>query len=274
MFPPSFVAKVKKLLAKVHIHIDLRNLINLKGLINININCNNPSRTEHQTLCLNPNDFASKDFSELMCSAVDQSKIPVVKTDTCKIIEHIRDAVALESETLSKLKPVLNSIDFGALEAAFVIKRLFKEKIPIDNYKASLIERYGDRGRKICDIVSAGYFESEIMPLYERLQDVDNGMQLFKSQFDRIVVHEAFAIFVRSSMSPYQLKKIIKQKMGYHRRIGVHYLNIHAIGKVNISKVQKVVKELVSDGEVAILELLESPEDKPVFVYAKLGTLD
>lgn len=270
MFPPSFISKIKKLVAKLKLHINF----NISNIRLIHIDVHNTTHNAGTNLYLNPKDIPSAGFAELMASAVDAERIPVIKSDTKHVLQRIEHIVLIDKETLSKLKPILELSDFNAVEASLIIRGLFKEGIQIDRFKLSLIQRFGDRGRKICDIVSAGYLEKEIMPLFDRLIDIDNGPQIFKAQFERIVANEAFAIFVRTSLGRDQLMRQVREKLRYHKRIGVYYVNLHAIGKHNVQKVQSVVKSLVSDNEVAIIEFDENPRVNPFVVFARLGCVD
>lgn len=268
MFPPSFLAKIKKLFAKLSINIRIGDI----RLIHIDVH--NTTHNSGGNLYLNPNDIPQKGFVELMAKAVDAERIPVIKSDIKQVLQKIEHIVSEDKELLGKLKPVLELSDYNAIETALVIRGLFKQRVPIDRFKMSLIQRFGDRGRKICDIVSAGYLEKEIIPLFDKLLDVDNGPQIFKAQFERIVANEAFAIFVRNSLTPERLKKTIKDKLIYHKKIGVYYVNLHAIGRYNVQKVKNVVTELVKSNDAAIIEFIENPRENPFVVFARIGCTD
>jgi hypothetical protein len=62
--------------------------------------------------------------------------------------------------------------DFEALRVSLFIRALYKDNENIFQVKKDVIKKFGERGKNITNLCSAGYFENFIKPLYEEIGGV------------------------------------------------------------------------------------------------------
>ena len=115
----------------------------------------------------------------------------------------------------------------------------------IKNLKLDIIKRFGDEGRNISSLCSAGYFEGYIRQVYEEMSTTSSFTnEDFKRYFRTIVRISPFAIFVSEDKDKDELSGEILHKISVHKNYGVKFLAIHGIGYKNIQKIRKVVYDL------------------------------
>ena len=134
------------------------------------------------------------------------------------------------------------------------MKNVFERGENVSNLKDDIVTRYGDRGRNICNLCSAGYFTSQIKPLYEEMySQPDFSLNKFLAIYEIIVTESPYAFFINSWMSDKQAMDEVLKRMEVSRRYGIKYLNIHGIGRENTEKIATLLKELAP-------QLTQTPE--------------
>lgn len=111
------------------------------------------------------------------------------------------------------------------------------------NTLSDIIARFGERGKNICNLYTAGYFDSQIKPLYEEVGTSD--LLQFNQIYEQIVTESPYAVFIHAEMSVKNVGETVKQKMEISKKYGIKYLNIHGIGKDNVDKITILIKEFM-----------------------------
>jgi hypothetical protein len=282
LFKASFFEKLIHLF-KVHLHIEIHDIIH--DLVTVNhihyhTNQNAPliQQIESHGISLNLGKIFSSlppeekdEFKKLIRETVLDDDIPLLEEKSKKRIEDIQ-----LKESGSDIKPLLEFFrgkipddDFIALRAALYIKKRFDEGAPygeIYSLKGELIEKYGSRGLKINNLVSSGYFETMIMPIYKQMANSpDFSQKDFLERYNLIINEEAFAVFVSGWMMADELAPIIHKKVRKNLKYGIHNITIHGIGKENVNN----IKDILIDIEINYPVLRKSIVERNYIISAK-----
>ena len=139
----------------------------------------------------------------------------------------------------------ISNVDLEILRASLYVKSVYDRGGQVGDLKRDIILRFGDRGRNIVNLCTAGYFTSVIKPLYEEIvKQPDFTPAWFLETFDTIVNKSPFAIFVSSPMTKEQLLEEVTSKMNVSKMYGINYLNIHGIGEHNVLKIEYVLGKI------------------------------
>lgn len=167
-----------------------------------------------------------------------ETLIDFIKTEKSKEIKEILDL----------FKNKIPEDDFNILRASLYIRKRFisgASREEIYKLKKEIREKYGKRGLSICNLVSAGYFEVLIKPLYEEMsKDEDFSHEKFLEVYNIIVNESAFAVFISREMSIDNVEKEIYSKMRRNAKYGINFVSIHGIGKQNVEKIEKVIEKI------------------------------
>lgn len=282
LFKASFFEKLVQFF-KVHLHIEIHDIVH--NLVTVNhvhyhSDSNAPliQQIEPQGIALNLGKIfsslppAEKDeFKKLIREAVIENDIPLLEEESKKRIEDIQ-----LKESGSDIKPLLDFFrgkipdeDFIALRAAIYIKKRFDEGAPygeIYALKGELITKFGNRGLKINNLVSSGYFTTMIMPIYKEMANSpDFSEEEFLKKYNLIINEEAFAVFVSGWMMADELAPIIHNKIRKNLKYGKNFVTIHGIGKENVNN----IKDILLDVEVNYHILRKSIVEKNYIITVK-----
>jgi hypothetical protein len=148
-----------------------------------------------------------------------------------------------EPDILQELLKELASQDGLLLKAAFYLRDVHRQGGNVSELKRDIIDRYGERGRTVTNLCSAGYFETVIKPMLDELRAQPGyTSRVFQERFDSIVASYPFAVFVGITSTVGSVSKEIIQKIKTNRRYGIHHLKLHAIGRSNSIVAQKVLE--------------------------------
>ena len=226
--------------------------------VNVGINLKKLTPDEH------------KPIQQIIRSAVDKGGQLLLENEAEKIIEDFKeqDQDPDNQKILGYFKGKIPAADLVILRAALYLRNRFRagDVSSISTLKAGIIEQYGIRGKKICNLCTAGYFENWIMPLYEELSNApDFTPEEFISLYDTIIKESAFAVFVHAGMTPEETKNVILQKMDTNNKYGIKFLNIHGIGQSNVNKIKETIVEIESEKK-----LEKSIEERGRIIIARL----
>lgn len=278
----SFFERLVQFL-RVHFSIEIHDVIH--DLVTINhIHYHNKETepliqlTGTETVALNLKKILSslsqvdqEEFRRIVQAAVIEDDIPLLEEKSKKRVEDIKlkesdnDTKAL----LDFFRGKIPDDDFAAFRAAIYIKKRFDEGAPygeIYSLKGELIAKYGDRGRKINNLMSSGYFETMIMPIYcEMAKNSGFTEKDFLEKYHLIITEEAFAIFVPGWMMADELSPIIHSKIRKNLKYGINFITIHGIGKESVES----ISDILVDIEVNYPILRKSIEVKNNIITAK-----
>lgn len=114
--------------------------------------------------------------------------------------------------------------------------------------KREAINLKGQRGVILINFVLQGYFDELIIPILEyQIKEIKIDSKIivwFKGFINEFVNFFPRAIWVKSSTNKLEIKKeLIKRCVSHHFR----HVNVHTIKKLNIDKIEDVLKELATD---------------------------
>lgn len=149
--------------------------------------------------------------------------------------------------------------DISILKASLYLKSLLESGGETRKIKQEIMIRYGNRGKNISNLCSAGYYETWIKPLYEEMRKLPEfSKEKFLEVYNEIVNLYPFAVFIHHGMSSEEVEQIITQKIKASRQYGIKTLNIHGIGEENVAKIRKVVEKI--EKEIKLKKRIEEEE--------------
>lgn len=249
---------VEKLLAKLtpKLKVDIKNPVIIN---NLNIHITNNSADQDVNYDLG-NDICKINLAKLTedvkkgfisSELLDDDRI--LLEDSCKkTIEEFRNQEK-SVESQAKIKFLDKKIPPGDLNiwrAALYLRHCYNKlefKNRVIGLKYQIMQKYGDKGRNIANLCTAGYLEEWLMPAYNNLKETLKDDDLAKAEFGKIYAHLVnelpFTIFVSHIMTIDGLKDEILRR----KEFGVAFVNIHAIGNDNVQKVKLVTPEIEKD---------------------------
>lgn len=190
------------------------------------------------------NKASLKELEQVISEVVNTDNGLVIEDNSQKLLQDFQ-AVDSKSQTQKEIEYFTGKIpqkDIEILRASIYLKSVADKGESIHDLKADIIARFGERGKNICNLYSAGYFDSQIKPLYEEVGTSD--LLKFSQIYEQIVTESPYAVFIHSGMSDKEVSNVVKQKMEISKKYGIKYLNIHGIGKENVDKITVLIKEL------------------------------
>ncbi|MCG2725264.1 MAG: hypothetical protein L6420_03230 [Elusimicrobia bacterium] len=176
------------------------------------------------------------------------------------LIENVQEAQKV-TNSYEALYGIIPKDDVYALKASIVIKNMADKKIPIEEHKINLVNNFGERGRKICNLYSAGYFE-ELLSLFHEVSKED-----FLKNYHITINEYAFAVFVNIHIPKDRIITAIKDKLERNKNYGIYYVNVHAIGKINVDNTISAINKIL-DSYTSIEE--ETRDKKKNILFVRL----
>ena len=210
-------------------------------------------KKEERTVTLNLNKLEpaeNKQFKEILKSAVLKEEQILLENEASRTIEDFKtkDADVENQKLLNFFRDKIPPEDYEALRASLYLRSKYDEGIDVYQLKADIMTKYGERGKNISNMCTAGYFEKWLIPLYKEMeQSPDFLIDKFKFTYDIIVKESAFAVFVHRDMRGEEVKDIILGKIHTNLEYGIKFVTIHGIGKENKKKIRETIAELESE---------------------------
>lgn len=205
---------------------------------------------DNRTINININGVKSDDIPKLV-KAINNS---VIKEDNLLIEDSANKLLTdfVESENREEnvdiiifFRGKIDNSDLEILRASLYVKLVYERGGKVGDLKRDIILKFGERGRNIVNLCTAGYFTSLIKPLYNEMVKQPNFTPTwFLEVFDTLVNHSTFAVFVSSPMTKEQLLADVEEKMEINKKYGINYLTIHGIGENNVSKIEYVLMKI------------------------------
>ncbi len=148
---------------------------------------------------------------------------------------------------LAKYKGIVAGKDVPILEVAILIKIKSLKGENIGPMKGQLVQRFGSRAGMICNLYSAGYFESLILPLYQSIEGGTLALDEYLDIYEMIVTESPLAMFIGIGITKAKARQLLLDKISSNRANDVEHINIHGIGDSNIA----LIKALLSDTEIS-----------------------
>ena len=247
--------------------------VNVNQNFNINVtynsNCNNKYDKKTQTFHINPSQI-SKEQSKHLLNYFIESGVPILEEKSEKLLEDFCKKEKKEDsrELLSYFLNKIDQNDYNALRASLYVRDLFDmHSDGVESLKNEIIMKWGDRGRNICNLCSARYFENYIRPMYEYFEKHDDGINKFKVAYETIVTQLPFSVFINRHMKKEHIEKVILDKMKA-RKYGIKEFNVHALGKMAIKNIREVLDDIGAKGEITFE--ITHQESNPHILYFKI----
>jgi hypothetical protein len=253
---------------------------NLKSLVNVNqVHIDNSIGNKltvdknSGSVILNPSKFNPQEiseFSKLLPQAIDDDFV-FAESDIERFLLDFKEKEKSPGfiKAISFLCPFIPEEDINIWRASIYLRNCFDEpdhdKEYIKHLKRQIIDKYGDKGRNIANLCSAGYLESFLIPLYDSLksdsENEESAKNKFKIKYQSIVRDLPFTVFVSSKISQKELDEEIQRKM----QSGTSFIDLHGIGKTNVQAVRKAIEHI--EGKVAIKK---SIKEENTIIFAKI----
>lgn len=233
------------------VHLDLRNLKEIhlfsgnkiinntytKNVLTININ--------HESINKNP-----EVLKTILRTNQENGGLIIESESLIRLADFKKiDSEASTQNFLAEFKGKIPQSDLEILRYSIYLKVVFNRGDSVDRLKTDIVERFGYRGRNICNLYSAGYFKSQIKVLYDLMfQQPDFSQEKFMQLYELIVTESPYAIFVSRQMTSSELLSKVKTKIETSKKYGINYLNIHGIGDENIRIISTVLEQLKEEG--------------------------
>jgi hypothetical protein len=176
-----------------------------------------------------------------------QARAPVILQQFDNLAQDINANINSKDdiETIGYFTGKVPPEDVYILQSSIYIKKVFDRGGDIEELKNGLRNRYGSRGINICNLYSAGYFESWIKPLYENFASSDDFRpESFLEAYELIVNQYPFAIFVHRAMSSKEIEQVADKKIKECLSYGISTLSLHGIGSDNVVTILEAINEI------------------------------
>ncbi len=196
---------------------------------------------------------AQEKFLKKIVQSMNDDVDAIVEKDSYQVIETVKKgerAGPIKAE-LDELRAHLPDGDMPILRAGLVLRSAFVTGQPIGgktvkDLKDDIRLRYGDRGNKIANMCTAGYFETLVIPCLRILKNSGKTVPEIKKELNFIIEESAFAFFVPSSMKEKDVCEKAIAKIESNKQSGKPYLNVHGIGLKNVKSI-RALKEVVKE---------------------------
>jgi len=177
----------------------------------------------------------------------------IIHKDLTKPYEDYKKISKEGSRNLKLLKEILPIEEIECILMARRIKLAFDKK---DKKLAKVLydqldKNYPKKGRKVANLINAGYFDELILPMIElcKTKHKENYKEKFREFYQNILTFLPMAIFVNNETSEDYLEKEINRRL---KLKGIPFIKIHSMGKENIEKVEKVLESFKESGNFDI----------------------
>lgn len=221
-------------------------------------------------------------LQKVLREAVEEGGVPLLEISAEKTIEEVKqlDQSDEQRRIIDKLREIIPPGDVPILRVALFLRKKFQDGDPaVQELKQQLMQRYGDRGRRIANLASADYFQEAIIPLLDAMGygKPEFKRAAFQKSYEIFIQESGFALFVHSGMSETTIRKTIFAKIKSNLKYGIKHLHIHGIGKSNLQNIRRAVAAIIEEyesieksteeltGQVILIRLEFGPElDKQI----------
>lgn len=214
---------------KIEVHNDNR-VINAQNVVQVNLAQLRPTELEM--------------LGKVIRESVQNENALIIEDDSEKLIEEFSSFDEKNKKELDYFRGKIPTTDLQILRSSMFLKSQHESGVPVFRLKDNIVRKYGERGRNIANLCSAGYYELMIKPLYEEMySQPDFSQQKFTERYNVIVDQYPFAVFVGRGMKFDQLKIDVFEKIKLNKKYGIPSLSIHGIGSENVQKINDLLND-------------------------------
>lgn len=227
--------------------IDIRNvrlhLISIKNSPLVHVD--KSDKSTHITINVASSDFIHpdgiKNLQQVLLDQVQLESKPILEARAAETVNDLATSHKYQEE-VEYFTGKIPDGDVMILRAAYYLRSVYERGGDVHRLRDGIQQRYGRRGLNISNLCSEHYFETYFRPLYEELSSRSNfNQEMFLSNYELVIKDAPFAYFVPTQQNIEEIIPRIKEKLVFNRRYGWSKLAIHAIGRDNIFKVDKVL---------------------------------
>ncbi len=254
----SFIDKIKSLFENANINIKILNFENSNfSIVNQTGNSKKIIQQDNKLMFNYPqfDDSEKNILKEGLKESFNNSEIDLLEDNSNDTINDFESKASKRSNKtiLEFYKDKILDKHLRALEASLYLKEVFESGSDISKLKKQIISKFGDDGRNICNLCSAGYFEGYIKEVYNDFAFSNDFVpKKFMDYFDIILKTSPFAIFVSREMTEIELSGLINHKLDTHKKYGIKFLAVHGIGANNVKKIRKIIDSLSVDKQLNV----------------------
>lgn len=225
--------------------------------INVTVNSNNSSqKTEYnpssQIFTINLDKLTPAEIKAVkgcLLEAKNEGNMLLDK-HSAEVVQDFKkiDSTSDTKDTLGFLTQIIPPGDIKIWRAALYIRSQYQQSKDIQQLKLDVMAKYGEKGKNIVNLCTAGYIETLFAPNYKFLKDNHTDEAVIKEHFEalyELVVYElAVTVFVYLTMKDAEVKDQIIKKIEQNLKYGIKFLNIHGIGKANVDKINEALSVL------------------------------
>lgn len=262
----SFLEKLKNLF-KVDININ-------SPLVLINSNNKSHTNNDNRALYYDPQskrnylDFSKikKDDAAIKEAVYDylSSGQELLELETAELLYQLYDyQKTSDRKIIDFFRNIISPADLEALDASLFLRTAFLRRESHERrakLKYDIQLSFGERGKNISNLCTAGYFENFLIPLYNSSQDK------FNELYELIVKNSVLAVFVHQSMSKEEINSEVERKIAMSIKYGLKFVHIHGIGQSNVNRIKEYLenspnslsyeKKFFEKDNILIVELL------------------
>lgn len=221
--------------------------IRLKQDYSIKLNFTTTKGTSHQifdsekTLVINVNLLPSreqKNLKSIIATCIENDTAMFVVADKIPLLEKLYQYNdSGDNRILLFFQPILSRVDWETLRDSLYLRNEFKKHANIQDLKEDIRNRYGERGKTISNLCTAGYFEEVMIPLY------NSSKTDFWEYWNLALDMGITALFVHAQMKIKTISDEIKRRIDLGKKYGLKHIHIHGIGTKNIKNIRKCIEQ-------------------------------
>lgn len=145
----------------------------------------------------------------------------------------------------------LPSKDYALWNAGLLLRQHFKNEKNdlVIQIKNDMIQTDPIRGKNIANLCTAGYLESEIIPMHDKLTDLERSED-FTKFYEALITQTPTSVFVGISHTEKSLREELLYKIEYAKKYSAPYVRVHALGRHNVELAIKVLKDIRERNEI------------------------
>lgn len=146
---------------------------------------------------------------------------------------------------LGFIQESLPNNDHSLWKAGLLLRHHFKKgnNELVVQIKNDMIQADQIRGKNIANLCTAGYLETEIIPMHSALTDLERS-ENFTKFYEALVTQTPTSVFVGIIHNEKSLREELSIKIEYAKKYSAPYVKVHALGKHNVGLAIKILKEV------------------------------
>lgn len=146
-----------------------------------------------------------------------------------------------DNEVLFFYKDKVSSDIYLALEMSLIVKSAFEKGEDISELKRDIAWKFPRIGNNICNLTTSNYFHEYFKELYDTMnQDPNFELKEYTKEVERIVTELPYMVFINRHKSLEEFRGQVEFKIDRLKRYGARKLKLHALGRDNVEKAEKI----------------------------------